>query len=108
MTTVRFKLILLLLFQPLDGLFTYIGIQRADSIYVEGNPILLWLLENNSSEALILFFTKLIACIFVLFIYLTLKEEPTKLFRYVINICLLIYTYVILTWLYVLTIGALS
>lgn len=109
MKKLKFKLLILFICQPLDGILTYLGIQRANGLHVEGNPILVWLMENSSSEGLMLFLTKLLACIFILFLYLTLKNlETTKLFSFAINICLLAYIYVVVSWIYVLTFGVLS
>jgi uncharacterized membrane protein len=104
----KFKLLFLLLCQPLDGLLTYIGIQRAGTVDVEGNPIIHFLISRSGEDGLTLFIVKLIACIFVLFLMLVTKKDESNVYNWLINFCVLVYTYVILTWSYVLYFGVLS
>ena len=99
----KLKFLFLLIAQPLDGIFTYLGTEAFNTIYVEGNPILRWLMfQVGVPEALT--FVKVFACIILVLLYnMLIGEDPiSRWMNWGINLLVFAYTYALISWLYVL------
>jgi len=95
----KIRYILLFILQILDGLFTYLGVQKFRTINVEGNPIVHYVMSQlGPAEGLITI--KLIACLFlVILFYQTMKDTiRIKLFPRCLDFFILLYSVVVWTW----------
>lgn len=97
----KFGLILLFVFQILDGVLTYKGVTGFNTLEVEGNPLLRTVMEYFGVIPGLVGI-KLLACLIIIFMYNNIEELITTWFSIVIYLVVLAYSMAILIWYLVL------
>lgn len=98
---IKAGLVILFIFQLLDGYLTYLGVTEYNTLDIEGNLLIRYLMSHLGVEGGLIF-AKALACLIIFIMYNNIQDFKSKWFLSVLCFVLLFYLAAIVLWVLLL------